>query len=157
LECPTMLYNGYGEHNIQGIGDKHIPYIHNVMNTDVAVAISDAATDCLGLMLSTKEGRDYLASRRGVPAGLVDLLPSLGLSGICNVLAAVKLAKYLDLGEDDAIVTVATDDAAMYGTERRKTLAKHFAGRFDEVAAGETFGRYMLGAAADHLLELSAL
>src|SRR5207247_4835521 len=80
LECPTMLYNGYGEHNIQGIGDKHIPYIHNVMNTDVAVAISDAATDCLGLMWSTAEGRQYLASRRGVPQAMVELLSSLGLS-----------------------------------------------------------------------------
>ena len=50
LECPTMLYNGYGEHNIQGIGDKHIPLIHNVTNTDVIVGVSDRATDGLGLV-----------------------------------------------------------------------------------------------------------
>ena len=68
LECPTMLYNGFGEHNIQGIGDKHIPLIHNVMNTDVAVAVSDRATDRLGLLFGTDAGRAHLAGRRGVAA-----------------------------------------------------------------------------------------
>ena len=62
-----MLENGFGEHNIQGIGDKHIPLIHNVMNTDVAVAISDRATDALGLLFAREAGRAYLAGRRGVP------------------------------------------------------------------------------------------
>ena len=67
LECPTLLYNGFGEHNIQGIGDKHVPLIHNVMATDVALAVSDRATDRLGVLFNTEAGRGYLARRRGVP------------------------------------------------------------------------------------------
>ena len=64
LECPTMLRNGFGEHNIQGIGDKHIPLIHNVMNTDLVVDISDRATDRLLVLLNTDAGRAYLAVAR---------------------------------------------------------------------------------------------
>lgn len=157
LECPTLLCNGFGEHNIQGIGDKHVPLIHNVMNTDVAVAVSDSATDCLGLLFNTPAGRDYLVARRGVPAALVAALDSFGLSSICNVIAAIKTARYYGLGPDDLVLTVATDGAEMYGSERDKALARYFPGGFDQVHAGEVFGRYMLGAATDHLLELSTI
>jgi cysteine synthase A len=155
LECPTMLYNGFGEHNIQGIGDKHIPLIHNVLNTDVAVAVSDRATDRLGLLFGTDVGRAHLAGRRGVPAGVLEQLPALGLSSICNVLAAIKTAKYYGLGSEDVIVTVATDGAAMYGSERELALAKFFPDGFDEIAAGEVFGEHLLGAATDNLRELT--
>jgi len=82
LECPTMLVNGFGEHNIQGIGDKHIPLIHNVLNTDLAVAISDRATDCLGLLFSSEVGHAYLAGRRDVPVRVVASLPSQGAGAI---------------------------------------------------------------------------
>ncbi len=155
VQCPTLLYNGYGEHNIQGIGDKHVPLIHNVMNTDLVVGVSDAATDALGVLFGSEVGRAYLTGRRGVPAALVAALDSLGLSSICNVLAAVKVAKYYGFGPDEVIVTVATDGAEMYGTERRKALATRFGGTFDAVTAGEAFGQHALGAATDHLLELS--
>lgn len=156
LECPTMLYNGFGEHNIQGIGDKHIPLIHNVTNTDVVTAVSDQATDRLDVLFNTDAGREYLRARRGVPASTLARLPALGFSAICNVVAAIKTAKYFRMGPDDVIVTVATDGAAMYGSEREKALRKYFAGGFDAVAAGETFGQHLLGAGTDHLLELSS-
>ena len=84
LECPTMLRNGFGEHNIQGIGDKHIPLIHNVMNTDLVVDISDRATDRLLVLLNTDAGRAHLAAR-GVPEAVVEALPSFGISTICNI------------------------------------------------------------------------
>ncbi len=156
LECPTLLYNGFGEHNIQGIGDKHVPFIHNVMNTDVVTAVSDRATDCLGVLFNEPAGREYLAGRRGIAADLVTRLSSLGLSSICNVVAAIKLAKYFDLGPDDLVMTVATDGAMMYGTEREKAVKKYFGGTFDTLAAGEAFGEHLAGAATDHLLELTA-
>ena len=92
LECPTMLENGYGEHNIQGIGDKHIPLIHNVMNTDVVCAISDVATDELDVLFNTDEGRHYLSQSKGLGDELVDQLPQFGFSSICNMLAAIKTA-----------------------------------------------------------------
>ena len=155
LECPTLIENGFGEHNIQGIGDKHIPLIHNVMATDVALAISDRATDRLGLLFNTPVGRAYLADRRGVPAATLDGLTSFGLSSIANVLAAIKTAKYYEMGPDDVIVTVATDGAAMYHSERDIAVAKYFGGEFDTVGAGEVFGEHILGATTDNLLELT--
>ena len=155
LECPTMLYNGFGEHNIQGIGDKHIPLIHNVMNTDVVVAVSDRATDRLGLLFDTEVGHEHLLRRRGIPAEVVAELPSFGLSSICNVLASIKTAKQLDLGPDDVVVTVATDGAAMYSSERAIAIAKFFPGGFDELAASEVFGEDLLGMTTDHVRELT--
>jgi cysteine synthase len=155
VECPTMLYNGFGEHNIQGIGDKHIPLIHNVMNTDVAVGVSDRATDRLGLLFGTELGREHLLKRRGVAADVVAELPSLGLSSICNVLAAIKVAKHFDLGPDDVVATVATDGAAMYGSERELAVAKYFPGGFDELGAAEVFGEHLLGVTTDHMRELT--
>ncbi len=155
LECPTMLENGFGEHNIQGIGDKHIPLIHNVMNTDVATAVSDRSTDRLGVLWNTDVGREYLVTRRGVRGEIVERLGDIGLSGICNILAAIKTAKYFDMGPDDVVATVATDGFAMYGSERDKTLGKHFPDGFDAVSAGEVFGEHLHGATTDHLRELT--
>ena len=155
LECPTMLYNGFGEHNIQGIGDKHIPLIHNVTNTDVATAVSDAATDQLVILFNTDEGREYLRDRRGVPQETIAALSSLGISSICNVLAAIKTAKYFELGPSDVVVTVATDGAAMYGSEVERLSKIHFPGGFDLMAAAQTFGQHVLGQSTEHLLELS--
>jgi cysteine synthase A len=154
LECPTMLWNGFGEHNIQGIGDKHIPLIHNVLNTDVALAVSDRATDRLGVLFGTDAGRDFLRGRRGVADDTIEGLRSLGLSSICNVLGAIKVAKYYGLGRDDVVLTLATDGAAMYDSERQLALAKRFADGFDDVASAEVFGEHLLGAATDHFTEL---
>ena len=154
LECPTLLYNGFGEHNIQGIGDKHVPLIHNVMATDGVAAISDRATDALGLLFNHEAGRRYLAARRGVPAEVIGALGSLGLSSVCNVLAAIKTARWFDLGPDDAVLTVATDGAAMYGSEWPRIERRDFPRGFDEVACAEVFGEHLLGVRTDHYLEL---
>ena len=157
LECPTLLYNGFGEHNIQGIGDKHVPLIHNVMSTDVVLAVSDKATDTLSLLFNSDAGRAYLVERRGVPPAIVHALSSLGLSSICNVLGAIKTARYFGLGPDDVVLTVATDGAPLYATEWAKVERTRFAGRFDQVNAGEVFAQHVLGATTDHLLELSTV
>jgi cysteine synthase len=156
LECPTMLRNGFGEHNIQGIGDKHIPLIHNVLNTDVVLAVSDRATDRLGVVFGTDVGRRFLASRRGVPEAILEGLSSLGLSSICNVLGAIKVAKHFRLGSEDVVATVATDGAAMYDTERKIAVERRFGGDFDELSAAEAFGEHVLGATTDNLLELTS-
>ena len=150
-----MLENGFGEHNIQGIGDKHIPLIHNVMNTDIVVDVADRSTDELGVVFNSHEGREYLATERHLDERLLHQLSSLGLSSICNVVAAIKIARRLDLGPDDAIVTVATDGAEMYATERQKAIRKYFGGHFDRTKAVEAFAEHALGASDDHLLELT--
>ncbi len=152
-QCPTMLRNGFGEHNIQGIGDKHIPLIHNVANTDFVTAVSDRATDHLSLLFAEPSGLDYLRARRQVSEKALSWMPLFGLSSICNIVAGAKIATYLDLGPDDVIVTVATDGASMYESERRRIAARDFPGGFDHVAAAEAFGRWMLAAGTDNLLE----
>jgi cysteine synthase len=153
LECPTMLENGFGEHNIQGIGDKHIPIIHNVMNTDVVCAISDVATDELDVMFNTPAGRAFLADRKGVPDHVVSALEHFGFSAICNVLAAIKTAKLMDLGPDDAVLTVATDGAALYPSERAKTLSSRFGGEFGALDAAEVFGTHLANVTTDHIID----
>ncbi len=154
IECPTLLYNGYGEHNIQGIGDKHLPLIHNIMNTDLIVGVSDKSCDDLNVLFNTGVGREYLLDRRQLPAELIELLPALGLSGSANVLAAIKVARRLELGRDQMLVTVATDSAALYASEREKTLAARYPDGFDQVSAAEVFAEHLLGAGTDHVLEL---
>jgi cysteine synthase len=156
LECPTMLANGFGAHNIQGIGDKHIPLIHNVMNTDLVAGVSDQATDQLSVLFAAGQGLEFLRSRRRVPEPVLDQLAAFGLSSVCNILAAVKTAKYLRLGPDDVIMTVATDGAGMYGSERERIAARDFGDGFDLADAAETFGRWMLGTGTEDLLETTA-
>ena len=149
-----MLYNGFGEHNIQGIGDKHIPFIHNLTNTDVAVAVSDRATDELNVVFNTDHGRAALAAR-GISADVIAALPHFGLSSICNVIGAIKTARRLGLGRDDAIVTVATDGSELYETEVEKAIAKRFGGTFDRAAADRALDQHFAGANTDHTLPLS--
>ncbi|MFT7460672.1 MAG: cysteine synthase A [Planctomycetota bacterium] len=153
--CPTMLYNGFGEHNIQGIGDKHIPLIQNVMNTDIVAAVSDTSCDHLSVLFNSTAGQEYLSSRRGIDATLVKSLQNLGLSGIANVLAAIKTAKLLDLPADKAVMTIATDSGGLYASERQATESSAYANGFDQVSAAEVYSQHMLGAETDHLLELN--
>ncbi len=154
-ECPTLLENGYGEHNIQGIGDKHVPLIHNAMNTDVVVGVSDSGSDALNQLFNSEAGKRYLTKRRGFDPLFIEALSAVGISGWANVIAAIKVAKHFDLGEDDAIVTVATDGAQLYESERASYLQRSFAQGFDEVDAAELFARHLLGVTDDHLLDLT--
>ncbi|MEP9366344.1 pyridoxal-phosphate dependent enzyme [Xanthobacter sp. VNH20] len=155
LECPTMLENGYGEHNIQGIGDKHIPLIHNVMNTDFVAAVSDRASDRLNLLFGTDAGRAYLADRKKIDPALIAAFDNIGISGLANIVASIKLAKYMRYGADDVVVTIATDGAGLYETERASYLAKHYGGSFDAVDAAETYTFAIEAASTADMLELS--
>jgi cysteine synthase A len=143
LECPTLLRNGFGEHNIQGIGDKHVPLIHNVMNMDYVVGISDEATDDLNVILNSEQGHAYLRDRQALDEPLLRGLRSLGLSSICNVLASIRLARHAGWGPNDVIVTVATDGAPMYDSERVKRRAEAFDGGLDEQAVARGLGRHL--------------
>jgi cysteine synthase len=113
LQCPTLLMNGFGDHRIEGIGDKHVPWVHNVRNTDAVAAIDDE--DCLRILRLFNEpaGQDHLASLGAAPRQ-IEKLPWLGISGICNLLAAIKTAKYYELSEQDVIFTVFTDSMDLY-------------------------------------------
>ena len=156
VECPTLLMNGYGEHNIQGIGDKHVPLIHNVMNTDLVIGVSDQATDGLNAVFNTDVGRDYLARRLGVPQPVASSLAYFGLSSIANVLGAIKMAKHCRLGPADMIITVATDGHAMYASELARYLRRRHnrAELIPEVAA-EIVGQHLVGAGTEYVLDAS--
>jgi cysteine synthase len=155
LECPTLLYNGFGEHNIQGIGDKHVALIHNVANTDIIAGIHSELTDAMAILIDTEVGRQYLKDRRGVPAELVDMLPLFGYSSIANIMGAIKAAKHYGWGENDVVVTVSTDSSKMYESEFDHIKAKAFGGKFDTVSAAETYGRAILGASTSDMLEMT--
>lgn len=154
LECPTLLYNGFGGHNIQGIGDKHVPYVHNVMNTDNIAGISDTSTDSLYLLFNTTSGKKYL-KKKGVMDKEIKNLSLMGLSSICNMLAAIKTAKYYKMGTNDVVLTVATDPAFMYKSEVPKQMKKYFGGKFDELDAAMCYGQHLKAVALDHYLELT--
>jgi cysteine synthase A len=154
VECPTLLNNGYGEHNIQGIGDKHVPLIHNVMNTDLVIGISDQATDGLNAVFNTEVGRAYLARRLGLPVPIAHAFAHFGLSSIANILGAIKMAKHAGLGPDDVIVTVATDGHDMYRSELARYLQRrHNSGDMTSELAAELVGRHLSGADTEHVLE----
>ncbi len=115
LQCPTLLLNGYGAHRIEGIGDKHVPWIHNVRNTDVVIGIDDEVTVRLLRLFNEPVGRELLKAE-GVPAEVVDRLDLLGISSIANLVAAIKFARYFELTEHDVLFTVFTDSMELYGS-----------------------------------------
>ena len=154
LECPTMLENGYGEHNIQGIGDKHIPLIHNVMNADAVIAVSDRDTDRLNLAFNSPEGVGHLASRKDIDSSLAAMMGEIGLSGWANIVAAIKLARTNGYGAGDAIVTVATDGARLYRTEAEAARRKFFASGFGAKDAAKVLVTCLAGASSENVLLL---
>lgn len=152
LQCPTMLENGFGSHRIEGIGDKHIPWIHNVKNTDLIVAIDDQAVVNIMRLFNEPTGKAYLV-KKGIPVEIVSRLDLLGFSGIANMLSAIKFAKYFEFGENDILLTVLTDSMELYGSRIREYRKR--IGEFTENDAAEVFSRYLHGVMVDNLLELT--
>ncbi|MCL2823351.1 MAG: pyridoxal-phosphate dependent enzyme [Polyangiaceae bacterium] len=150
-ECATMSLNGYGDHRIEGIGDRHIPWIHNVKNTDLVVDVVDE--DCIRLMRLFNEpaGRKYLVSQ-GVAPHFVDKLGLLGISSIANLLCAIKTARYYEMGSNDVVCTVATDSMELYGS--RLTEYREKRGEYREIHAAADFDRRLQGQGIDHVTEL---
>lgn len=152
LQCPTLLMNGFGAHRIEGIGDKHVPWIHNVKNTDMVMAIDDNAVVNVVRLFNEPEGHKYLL-RKGVPEVIIAQLNLFGLSGIANLLSAIKFAKYYDLGENDIVLTVLTDSMQLYSS--RLEEYRQMFGEFGETNAAEAYARDLTGQTTDYLLELS--
>lgn len=153
LQCPTILENGFGGHRIEGIGDKHIPWIHNVRNTDMAIAIDDEDSQRLLRLFNTDEGRTYLLEELKLDPELVEKLSWMGISGIANVLCCIKMAKYYELTERDVVATVLTDSAVMYGS-RVAELNEQY-GPYNAREAAVDHSLHMLGLRTDSMLELT--
>ncbi len=152
LQCPTLLNNGFGGHRIEGIGDKHVPWVHNVKNTDMVTAIDDQATIDLIRLFNEPAGHEYL-KQRGVAADVVAQLDLIGISGVANILGAIKMAKWYELTGKDVILTVLTDSMELYQSRLREEQEKH--GEYTELAAAADYERYLLGENTANMAELT--
>jgi cysteine synthase A len=152
MQCPTLLRCGFGEHRIEGIGDKHIPWIHNVRNTDMIAAVDDE--QCMSLMRLFNEdtGRELLQSH-GVDQQFIPRLEDVGISGICNLVAAIKAARYYEMNSRDVIFLPLTDSMQLYGSRLQELRDAH--GAYTQADAIAHLARYLQGIGADHLKELS--
>ncbi|MDR4988854.1 MAG: pyridoxal-phosphate dependent enzyme [Bacteroidales bacterium] len=151
LQCPTLLMNGFGGHRIEGIGDKHVPWVHNVKNTDVVTAIDDE--DCMRIfrLFNEKKGQEYLLSQ-GVEKETVAQLPLLGISCIANMLSAIKTAKYFEMTADDVILTIATDSADLYRSRLEELTEQK--GEYSGLQAARDFEKCIFGTTTDYMKEL---
>jgi len=151
LQCPTLLFNGFGEHRIEGIGDKHVPWIHNVRNTDMIIAADDE--DCMRLVRLFNEpaGREYLL-KQGVSQDLISRLDLMGISGIGNMVSAIKMAKYYEMSRRDLIVTICTDSMELYASRLQELAEKY--GAYREIDASADYHRHLQGLKTDFMLEM---
>jgi len=137
-QCPTLYQNGFGAHRIEGIGDKHVPWVHNARNTDAVAAIDDEDSMRLLRLFNEPAGRRHLAES-GVPEALIARLGEIGISGAANLIAAVWTARHFEMDERDTVVTIATDSAAMYDSRRQELTAEY--GPYEEKHAARDFER----------------
>ena len=150
LQCPTLLNNGYGGHRIEGIGDKHIPWIHDAKRVDMNIAVDDEQTIRLVRLFNEEIGRKVLI-QNGVSEEFVKKLHLLGISGIGNLIASIKLAKYYELTEQDYIVTVLTDSMQLYDSRVKELQEER--GAYTEKNAYQDLGM-LHDVTIDHLKEL---
>lgn len=152
LQCPTLLYNGYGGHRIEGIGDKHVPWIHNMKNMDLVAGIDDEVSIRLMQLFNEPAGRAYL-SRQAIDPELVNKLDLLGISSIANIIGCIKMAKYYEWDENHLVFTVATDSMEMY--QSRLAEEREQRGEYTEMNAAVDMEGRLLGIDTEGLLELS--
>ena len=152
LQCPTLLQNGFGAHRIEGIGDKHVPWVHNIKNTDLVTAIDDE--DCMRIirLFNEPEGIKYLTDC-GLEPDYIRSLAQIGISGVANLLGAIKQAKYFELNENDVIITIATDSMEMYQSRLSELSEQN--GTYTMMQAGKDHERCLLGTGIDYMKELS--
>ena len=151
VQCPTLLENGFGAHRIEGIGDKHVPWIHNMKNTDMVIALDDNVIVNVARLFNEPAGKAHLVNE-GVPESLVNQLDLLGFSSIANLSMAIKFSKYYELGENDVVLTVFTDSMELYQSRLKEMHEEH--GKYTEADAAADFSRYIQGLSTDDLLEL---
>lgn len=151
LQCPTLLRNGFGGHRIEGIGDKHVPWIHNVKNTDMITAIDDQ--DCMDIyrLFNEPAGLEYL-KQIGISDADIANLSLFGISGVGNMLSAIKMAKFYEMDEDDVVFTILTDSSEMY-TSRLEELTEQ-QGPFTAIDAAKVHAASLLHQGLDNMQEL---
>jgi cysteine synthase A len=153
LQCPTLLENGYGEHRIEGIGDKHVPWIHNIRNMDLVAGIDDEDNIRLMRLFNEEAGHAYLKEEIGVAQEVLNRLHELGISSIANLMGCIKLAKYYEMDEEDVLFSVATDSMEMYQSRLKEERQSH--GEFGHEDAAVVFQASLMGLKTDHMIEMN--
>jgi cysteine synthase len=153
LQCPTLLNNGFGAHRIEGIGDKHVPWIHNVKNTDMVIAVDDEDSMGLVRLFNEPAGHKYLKEELGLEQSFIDKLNLMGISGVANMISAIKFAKYYELGEDDVILTVFTDSMELYQSRLKEMEEKQ--GEYKKIDAAVDYHSHLKALSTDYLEELT--
>ncbi len=152
-QCPTLLYNGYGGHRIEGIGDKHVPWIHNLKNMDLVAGIDDEPNLKIMRLFNEQKGKDYLIRELNLDENFVNNLDLLGISSIANLMGSIKLAKYYEMDENDIIFTVATDSMEMY--QSRLQEERDLRGEFQKGQAAVIYEGSLLGLKIDNMIEMT--
>jgi cysteine synthase len=153
LQCPTILNNGFGDHRIEGVGDKHIPWVHNVKNTDMAIAIDDSDAMAILRLFNEEVGKEYLTRELGMNKEDIMQLSLMGISGIANMLCAIKFAKYYELTSKDVVATVLTDSIEMYKSRLEELNEKE--GEYTPIRASSDYIKCISSANTNNLLELT--
>jgi len=153
LQCPTLLENGYGEHRIEGIGDKHVPWIHNIKNMDLVAGIDDNPNIRLMRLFNEPAGLDFLKNELNIDPILVDRLNLFGISSIANLMGSIKLARYYEMNEHDIVFSVATDSMEMY--QSRLAEENAIRGEFTTRDAAMSYEADLLGLSIDYMIEMN--
>ena len=153
LQCPTLLQNGFGEHRIEGIGDKHVPWIHNIKNMDMVAGIDDNPNMRIMRLFNEEAGKEFLKKEIKINPELVDKLDLLGISSIANLMGSIKMAKYYEMDENDIIFTVATDSMELYQSRLAEEKEKH--GDFDNRSAAVSFDADLMKINIDSIIEMN--
>jgi len=153
VQCPTILNNGFGDHRVEGIGDKHVPWVHNVRNTDMAIAVDDNDSMALLRLFNEPAGKEFLTKDAGMDPADVESLAYMGISGITNMLCAIKFAKYYELTGKDVVAVILTDSVEMYRSRLEELLEAN--GEYTPKCAAFDFGSSLWGIRTDNMLELT--
>jgi cysteine synthase len=153
LQCPTLLLNGYGEHRIEGIGDKHVPWIHNIRNMDMVAAIDDNPNIRLMRLFNEEAGKIFMEEELNIHRNIIDQLPALGISSIANLMGAIKMAKYYEMNDTDVVFSVATDSMDMYGSRLSEEHERNR--KFSARDAAVSYEADLLGLGIDNMIEMN--
>ncbi len=152
LQCPTLYQFGFGAHRIEGIGDKHLPWVHNIRNTDAIAAIDDEQVMQLLRLFNEPAGQDFLR-RQGVSDAVVAQLPFAGISSICNLVSAIWTARYYEMDSRDVIFLPLTDSMDLYSSRQAEMTEQH--GPYTAELAARHYSRYLEGCIPSSFRELN--
>ncbi|PKP23581.1 MAG: pyridoxal-5-phosphate-dependent protein subunit beta, partial [Bacteroidetes bacterium HGW-Bacteroidetes-22] len=89
----------------------------------------------------------------GITPGIADKLQLIGISGIANLLSAIKTAKQFEMNNDDIILSIATDSVELYGSRLQELRAGR--GEYTAMQAGRDFEGCLMAESTGNMKELT--